>query len=388
MNKEAEQTHRTGLVMMGGGARAAYQVGVLKAIAELVPDDAPSPFSVLCGTSAGAINAAALAANTMVYKKAIHRILAIWENFHVNQVYRADLPGILKTGFRWLMAFMFGGIGKHNPQSLFDRTPLKKLLESHLNLKTIQSSIDSGILHAISVTASGYTSSQSVTFYQGKENIKPWERARRVGCKTELNIEHLMASSAIPFIFEPIRINREYFGDGSMRQVAPISSALHLGANQILVIGNRYENEEDIPTRETIEGPPSIAQIAGHVLSSIFLDALETDLERLQRINKTVNLIPDHVLEEGGIQLKQINTLCISPSEDIDLIARNHVHHLPRTIRSLLRGIGAYRKEGASLISYLLFEKSYCCELIELGYQDAMKQKTELQQLLGLEITP
>ncbi len=387
MNKEESQTHRTGLVMMGGGARAAYQVGVLKAIAELVPDDAPSPFSVLCGTSAGAINAAALAANITVYKKAIHRLLAIWENFHVNHVYRADVPGIMKNGFNWLVALMLTGIGKHNPQSLFDRTPLKKLLESHLNLKTIQTSIDSGILHAISITASGYTSAQSVNFYQGEENIKPWVRARRVGCKTELNIDHLMASSAIPFIFKPVRINREYFGDGSMRQVAPISAALHLGADQVLVIGNRYKNDEDIPPRESIEGPPSIAQIAGHVLSSIFLDALETDLERLQRINKTVSLIPSHVLEEGGIKLKQINTLCISPSEDIDLIARNHAHHLPWTIRALLHGIGAYRREGASLISYLLFEKPYCCKLIELGYKDAMNQKTELQQFLGLEIT-
>jgi NTE family protein len=296
----------------------------------------------------------------------------------------------MKNGFNWLIALMLAGIGKHNPQSFFDRTPLRKLLDSHLNLKSIQTSIDSGILHAVSITASSYTSAQSVNFYQGEENIKPWVRARRIGRKAELNIDHLMASSAIPFIFKPVRINREYYGDGSMRQVAPISSALHLGADQILVIGNRYENDEDdIPTREiTEEGPPSIAQIAGHVLSSIFLDALETDLERLQRINKTVNLIPSHILEEGGVKLKQINTLCISPSEDIDLIARNHVHHLPWTIRALLRGIGAYRKEGSSLISYLLFEKPYCCELIELGYKDAMNQKTELQQFLGLEVTP
>jgi len=387
MNNQPEPKHRTGLVMMGGGARAAYQVGVLKAIAELVPDEAPSPFAVLCGTSAGAINATALAANIMVYKKAIRRLLAIWENFHVHHVYRSDLPGILKTGFRWLMAFILVGMGKHNPQYLFDRKPLRKLLEGHLNLKTIQSSIDSGILHAISVSASGYTSGQSVAFYQGKENIQPWKRARRVGCKTDLTIDHLMASSAIPFIFEPVRINREYFGDGSMRQVAPISAALHLGADKILVIGNRYENREDKPVREITEGPPSIAQIAGHVLSSIFLDALETDLERLQRINKTISLIPTHILEEGGIKLKQVDTLCISPSEDIDMIARKHVNHLPRTIRILLKGIGAYRKEGASLISYLLFEKPYCCDLIELGYKDAMNQKSEIQQLLGLEIT-
>ncbi|MDH5436640.1 MAG: patatin-like phospholipase family protein, partial [Gammaproteobacteria bacterium] len=168
MNNEATKKHRIGLVMMGGGARAAYQVGVLKAIAELMPDDVPSPFSILCGTSAGAINAAALGANIMVYKKAVNRMLAIWENFHVNQVYRADLPGIMKTGFRWLIAFLLAGIGKHNPQSLFDRTPLKRLLEAHLNLKTMQAAIDSGILDAISITASGYTSGQSVTFYQGK----------------------------------------------------------------------------------------------------------------------------------------------------------------------------------------------------------------------------
>ena len=386
MNDLSDQNRNTGLVMMGGGARAAYQVGVLKAIAEMIPADAPCPFSILCGTSAGAINAAALGANAIIYKKAVNRLLAIWENFHVEQVYRADLWSMLKTSTRWLATLTAGGLGKHNPVSLLNRTPLQKLLTAHLNIENIQGAIDSGILRAISITASGYTSGQSVTFYQGHDTIRPWIRARRVGCKTELKIDHLMASSAIPIVFEPVRINREYFGDGSMRQVAPVSAALHLGAEKVLVIGNRFDNTGHTQKRVHVDEPPSIAQIAGHVLSSIFLDALETDMERLERINKTVSLIPQNVLEQNGIMLKKIETLYVSPSEDIDTIARKHVHHLPRSVRSLLKGIGGYRKEGSSLISYLLFEKPYCCELIELGYHDTMQQKAAVQHLLNLPV--
>jgi NTE family protein len=197
-----------------------------------------------------------------------------------------------------------------------------------------------------------------------------------------ITLDHLMASSAIPFVFAAVKINREYFGDGSMRQMAPISSALHLGADRVLVVGVRQE-----ATFTEVRGEaeyPSIAQIAGHVLNSIFLDSLEADLERLQRINKTIRLIPAHHLRESGVTLRNVDVLVISPSEDLEKIAARHAHHLPRMIRFLLRGFGAFNRNGSNLISYLLFEKPYCRELINLGYQDAMHRREEILRFLDV----
>ncbi|HEY8553398.1 MAG TPA: patatin-like phospholipase family protein [Burkholderiales bacterium] len=372
----------TGLVMAGGGARAAYQVGVLKAIAELLPEDAPNPFPVLCGTSAGAINAAALAVWARRFRAGVRRLNRVWRNFRVEQVYRADALGVAKTGFHWLAALLLGGLGRYNPVSLLDRSPLRALLERTLPCEQIQASIDAGALHALGVTCSGYTSEQSVTFYQGVDSIAPWKRARRVGAAVRITIDHLLASSAIPFLFEAVKINREYFGDGSMRQEAPLSPALHLGAERILVIGLRHDPPPQ--TRDTVEYP-SLATIAGHVLNSIFLDALETDIERLQRINHIISLIPGPHLREGSVTLRPVDVLVLSPSEDLEHIASKYAHTLPRPVRYLFRRIGAMRPGGANLVSYLLFEKSYCRALIGLGYADAMMRRREILDFLETE---
>jgi NTE family protein len=371
-----------GLIMSGGGARAAYQVGVLKAIAELLPHGTPNPFPVICGTSAGAINAAALAIYARNYDEAVRRLNFVWRNFRVHQVFRADALGILVTGLRWLAASLLGGLGRRNPQALLDRAPLRRLLDSTLPCERIQDAIDAGLLRALSVTASGYDSGESITFYQGVDTIAPWRRARRYGVAARITIDHLMASSAIPFLFGAVRIHREYFGDGSMRQIAPISPALHLGAERVLVIGVRQEPGAQAPRTEAAEYP-SLAQIAGHVLNSIFLDSLEADLERLQRINKTVSLLSPQQLKEGGVTLRKVEVLVISPSQDIGRIAAKHAHHLPRAVRFLLRGLGATGRSGANLLSYLLFEKPYCRELIALGYADAMQRRQEILEFLG-----
>jgi len=375
---------RVGLVMAGGGARAAYQVGVLKAVADLLPPGTPNPFPILSGTSAGAINAAALAAYALDFHDAVRRLNYIWRNFHVQRVFRADVAGIAASGARWLAALMLGGLGKRNPMALLDRSPLAELLERYLPMERIQDSIEAGVLHAVSVTASGFSSGQSVSFFQGADTISPWQRARRVGSAARLGVDHLLASSAIPFVFAAVKINREYFGDGSLRQIAPISPALHLGADRVLVIGVRYES--GVPSKREHDPPyPSLAQVAGHVLNSIFLDSLEADLERLQRINRTVSLIPPQQRMEHGVALRQVDALVISPSQDIERIAARHAHRLPRPVRFLLRGIGAGRRTGANLVSYLLFEKPYCRELISLGYADAMVRRDELMAFLGVK---
>lgn len=372
---------KVGLVLAGGGARAAYQVGVLKAVAEMLPPDCPNPFPILSGTSAGAINATTLAIYAMRFHEGVRRLVYVWQNFHVDQVFRADAPGVMANGLRWFTAMVAAGLGRRNPHALLDRTPLRRLLYRTMPFARIQEAIDTGALHALSITASGYSSGQSVSFFQGTPSLTMWKRARRVGSVANITLDHLMASSAIPFVFAAVKINREYFGDGSMRQMAPISSALHLGADRVLVVGVRQEDTSATVRGETAEYP-SIAQIAGHVLNSIFLDSLEADLERLQRINKTIRLIPAHHLRESGVTLRNVDVLVISPSEDLEKIAARHAHHLPRSIRFLLRGLGAFNRNGSNLISYLLFEKPYCRELINLGYQDAMHRREEILRFL------
>lgn len=375
---------KTGLIMTGGGARAAYQVGVLKAVADILPRGASSPFQILCGTSAGAINACALATHAYDFRKSVQRIAIIWSNFHAEQVFRTDALGILRTSFNWFMALMSLGMSHHSRAlSLLDRSPLQHLLEQYIRTEDIQHSIDKGYLHALSVTASGYTSHQSVSFFHGQPELESWNRFRRIGVHTEINVEHLMASSAIPFVFPPQKINREYFGDGSMRQMAPISPALHLGANKVMIIGNHMENQEPQRTRES--RPPTIGQIAGHVLDSIFLDSLDADIERLERINDTVGLIPQKQRDKRGFPLRHVDTLVISPSQDIGDLAEEYINQLPRSMRLLLRGIGAYRSDGSDLVSYLLFERAYTRRLIDLGYQDTMNKKHELMQFLEVD---
>ncbi len=372
---------RVGLVLSGGGARAAYQVGVLTAINRLWPKRAPNPFPVITGSSAGAINGAALAASARQFREGVRTLAYLWSNFTVGQVFRADMPGVVWNGMRWGLAMLMGGLGKHNPHALLDRRPLRRLLSEYLDCRDIRRSIEAGALHALGVTLSSYTSGHSITFYQGIKGLEDWDRARRLGRPGVINIDHLMASSAIPFVFEAVQLHGEYFGDGTMREIAPVSPALHLGADRLFVVGTH--NTAGGPAAQPIvNGYPSIAEIAGHVLNSIFLDSLEVDLERLRRINNTLTLIPDHHLEEGGVSLRPVKVLSIFPSENLDHIAHRHARELPRSMRFLLRGMGAYGHKGSSLMSYLLFEKPFCKELIKLGYSDTMRRHGEVIDFL------
>ena len=375
---------KIGLILTGGGARAAYQVGVLKAIAEFTPRRSRSPFQVICGTSAGALNAVTLAVNAQNFRKGVKYLLSIWVNAQVSDIYRSDVPGVFKNSGRWLAGLVLSvfGINRMNRISLLDNSPLATFLEQTLPCDKIQENIDAGALHALSITASGYGSGHSVTFFQGVPGLQPWKRARRLGMETKIGIEHLLASSAIPFIFPAVHIHREYFGDGSVRQIAPISSALHLGADKVLLMGAWHADDEE-GRRNRMDTYPTLAQIAGHALDSIFLDGLEVDLERLQRINKTVSLIPEEL--RMATDMRHIDVLVITPSHPLEKIAERHIARLPWTIRLLLRSAGVMRRSGANLVSYLLFEKHYCQALIDLGYQDALKRREEIMKFLGYE---
>lgn len=374
---------KIGLIMTGGGARAAYQVGVLRALTELLPAEVRTPFPIICGTSAGAINAAVLAMNAGDFRRGVRRLMSVWKNFRVHHVYRADPWGAFANSARWIYTVLTGGAFDQRPVSLLDNAPLAVLLGRQLDFPAIQRAIDAGHLAAFGITCSGYTSGQSVTFYQGIPSLQPWQRARRIGVPMPITLDHLLASSALPFIFPPVHINREYFGDGSMRQIAPVSPALHLGADRLLVVGVGRQQQPPPPERVRIETHPSLAQIAGHALNSIFLDSLEVDLERLQRINRTIEMIPPETLERSNYPLHQVEFRVITPSEELERIAVTHAGELPLTIRMLLHMVGAMRRSGANLLSYLLFERSYCRALIRLGYQDTMARKDELTAFLG-----
>lgn len=371
---------KTALVLTGGGARAAYQVGVLSAIREMLPEPRKNPFPILCGASAGAINTTVLACWAENFGAGVDNLRRTWAGFHASDVYRADALGIAATGTRWLSALMLGWLVRQNPKSLLDNTPLRRLLEQRLDFSRIDKAIASGALHSLCISCSGYASGHSVSFFQGHPDLQTWSRTHRFGARTQLTLDHLMASSAIPFVFPSVRIHREYFGDGSMRQLAPISPAVHLGAERILVIGAGRMSAEN--ERSVQESYPSLAQIAGHALSSIFLDSLYVDLERLMRINNTLSMIPEEIRREKGLALRPIETLVISPSQRLDTLAARHAHTLPMPVRALLRSSGAMNRRGGALTSYLLFEPEYTGALIELGYADTISRKSEVLQFL------
>ncbi len=375
---------KVGLVLTGGGARAAYQVGVLRAIAELLPDKTRNPFPIVCGTSAGAINATSIAVSANNFAEGVAQLEAVWSNFHVDQIYRSDFMGVVHNTLRCLLSLVSSEYGQHNAISLLDNSPLEALLKNRFPFRNIQYGIRSGALHALGLTVWGYTSGQSVTFYQAAREVMPWRRAQRLGIPVDIGAEHLMASSSIPFIFPAVRLNREYFGDGSMRQLAPISPALHLGADKVLIIGVR-KPVTDEPKRVSTTGYPPFAQIAGHALNSIFVDSLDVDLERLLRINETIKLIPHELIKEKNISLRPVEAMMIAPSEGINEIAQKYAYTLPWIMRYLYRAIGAMGPNGSTLLSYVLFEAPFCRDLIELGYNDTLQQKDELLKFIGVQ---
>jgi len=372
-----EPQSRTALMLPGGGARGSYQVGVLKALAEYLPGPASS-FRIIAGTSAGAINAAVMASHAGDFRHGIARLEHFWGNLRCNQVYRTGWLHNLGTGLHWLASMTLGGLGVANPKALFDNAPLGEMLQRELDTAGIERSIAEGWIDAVLVTASGYATSRAVTFFQGRDDIPEWAMYRRAGQRARIEAFHLLASAALPLLFPAQQIDNEYYGDGGMRHTAPLSPPIHMGADRLLIIGTRDELQDPPPS--ICSHYPSLGEIGGYLLDVIFMDYLNNDLARLRRINQTLELIPDS--ERQATRLRHVDALLIQPSRDLREIANRHLHRIPASVRTLLRGIGAWGP--GRLPSYLLFEAEFCRELMALGYKDGMARRDEVCILMGV----
>jgi len=367
------------LVLSGGGARAAYQAGVLFAIAARMSPRSRIPFSIVCGTSAGAINAAAVAAGASRFAAATTRLRHLWSDLHVDTIYRADALHLLGNAAR-IVGSIVPFLQAARSVSLLDNRPLGKLLAREIPFSAVRAAIAAGDLDALTITAASYTSGMSVSFCAVADATPLWERAQRIGVRSDIGVPHLLASSAIPLVFAPVAIDGEYYGDGAVRQVAPTAPALHLGADRILVVGAARSSLR--PPMASPQ-PPTLAQVGSHVLASIFTDALGTDLEKVRLINTAVRQIDTGRLAQSPVPLREVDLLVITPSIELESIAHEHVDELPRSLRAMLRLVGATGEGGAGLLSYLLFEPGFIRRLIELGLADAHAKGSEIDAFLS-----
>lgn len=403
-----------GLVLTAGGARGAYQAGVLKRLGELPAfADRPSPFPIVVGASAGAINGTMIAAGSGDFGSATRRLADLWANLRVNDVFRTDLLTLGMGAARWLRDLSLGGVlGGGGACALLDASPLEGFLGQHLRLEGIRRSITDGHLYAVAIAATSYHSGRSFIFVEGRPGHPVWIKSRRVVRSVELSLDHVRASAAIPIVFPPVAIRsagtETYFGDGGLRQVTPLSPAIRLGAQRVLAVGvrsqsaaTRLSNAELGPVavdplastgeERRIPAPP-LAQICGVFLNAIFLDHLDTDLDHLRRMNELILSYQGREAapaQGGGTKLSEpmrvVTPFSIGPSEDLALVAERCAHRMPRILRHVMDGLGTPDAQSADLMSYLLFDASYTRALIDIGYRDAAAAIDELEHFLRTE---
>lgn len=373
---------KTGIVLSGGGARGSYQAGAIKALFEIAhKNQVKNPYSIITGTSAGAINAVFMASMLSDLKTGSQRIPEVWSKLKTNMVIRTDTLSIGRLGFRLLRELTMGSfVKKKKVMSLLDTAPLRELLKNNIPFSHIQENIKNNSLRAVAVTATNYANSNRVTFIQGEPNISGWQKVRRFSEFCELNSEHIMASSAIPVFFPPVQVGNEYYGDGCLRNLTPLSPAIKLGAGKLIVIGVQKEIKLEDPSANQTHVMPTLARVISVITNALLMDNVFLDIERLERINQTVNLIKGHDIKSNGF--KPVDIIHIRPSDDIGKIAFDEAESLPTTLKFLIDGLGS-RKEAAELISYLLFEEGFCQNLIEMGYKDTMAYETQILTMIS-----
>jgi NTE family protein len=374
-------------VLSGGGARGAYQVGVLKFIGDLAREhQIANPAGIYSGVSAGAINAAVMASSAHDFPSGADQLVQLWSSLTSEQVFRTDIVSMGKIGLQWMGDLSFGGFANLSTdgRALLDTDPLADLLKRNLVLNQIQANIDSNQLQALAITALDYQTSESITFVQGQENTPIWDKYRKRSERTKIEVDHILASSAIPLLFPPRPVNKRHFGDGCVRNLTPLGPAVYMGATDLLVIGVRMQREVSPAPNTSLTKAPSVARVASVLLNSILLDNIESDVQRLKSINEFLRRVPEQY--QSNLNFHPVRSLFISPSEDIGAIAAEMSSRLPRVIRYMLKGLGPLN-EASEIISYLLFEKEFTSRLIEMGYRDGMSRKIEILKFL-LESQP
>jgi NTE family protein len=363
-----------GLVLTGGGARGAYQAGVLRGIADRVPRGAPTPFRILTGVSAGAINSTFVASFADDFRRATDALWQTWAELEVEQVFRTDLSSISALAVRWARDLALGGaLGASTSTHLLDTQPLRRLLADKLDLVRLAANVRTGLLHGVSVSATNYGGGAAVSFFDAHPAVGEWTRSSRLGKRSLLGLSHVMASAAIPVVFPPEPLEGGFWGDGCVRLTAPLSPAIHLGADAVVAVGIRHARSLPAMRVRAMQSISEISavDIAGVLLNAIFLDSLEADLERMERINRTVALLPPTAAASSDHCLKSIPVTAVLPSMDLGALAGEEFARLPRTLRYMLRGLGASDEKGWDLVSYLAFDGSYTRRLLELGRTDA-----------------
>lgn len=369
---------------MGGGARTAYQAGALQALSVLLPNPQRFPFDILVGTSAGALNASFLAGQAQHGAQAFEQLAQFWTRIRSQAVYRLPHTPLSRYS-RWATALGVTLTARKQGAAL-DNMPLVDTLHHAIDLTGIDAALNSGALHALAVTASSYSSGVHWTFCHTADNLgaTPWSRPGRRADMQPITIEHLMASSAIPFIFPatPLWVDGgvEYFGDGSMRQTSPLAPAVHMGATRILAIGVGQPQRGALTLNAAPHHPPTLGTIAGHAMASVFHDTLQADVEQLERVNATVAELNAGVRDQ--LPFKQVQVLSLQPSESLDALAQAHVHELPADLHRVLDGLGALKGGGAALSSYLLFEPGFVQALMRMGAADVMARHDEFVTFL------
>ncbi len=374
-----------GLVLTGGGARAAYQVGAIRALAEIV-GPGPLPFDVLTGISAGAINAVGLATGAEDFPAVAERLAATWAALTPDRVYRTGALRHARIGTSWLRDLSTGSlVRKTGINYLLDSAPLRNLIEKELSLVRMRRHLRAGRIHGVAVSATNYHTGDGVTFFEAPPDVPTWARSTRVGVRARISAAHIMASAAIPVFFPPVAIHGAFFGDGCIRMHYPMSPAIHLGADRIVAISQRWlRPASEAPAREARAHATAMpmSEIAGVLLNAVFLDSLDSDLERLQRINRTLQLVPRSKLENGDADVRPLPALVLRPSQDLGKLAADEYQRFPAMLRYLLHGIGATGHTGEDLLSYLAFEPIYVRRVMDLGYADTLARRDEIAEFL------
>ncbi len=378
----ASGSPQVALVLSGGGARAAYQVGLLRYLKRAFPE---FRFQVITGTSAGAINAAYLASHPGTMADGAEGLAALWETLTFDLIFRVDARALAKSVARWGTRLLSGGAHiAPRAKALLDTSPLRQLLSTVMatvsgELVGIGENVENGKLSALALTTLNWATGQTVTWLQGRD-ISTWERPQRRSAKARIGIDHVMASAALPLLFPAVRIGSAWYGDGGVRLLSPLAPAIHLGADHILAVSTRYRRSMSEADEPVVHGYPPPAQVIGAVLNAVFLDLIEQDAQTLARINRLLAKLPP--AERSG--MRPIELLVLHPSEDLGKVAAQYQDALPRGLAFLTRGLGSHESRSADLLSLLLFHPDYLRRLMDIGERDAEKKHDSLAKLLGI----